>query len=557
MTQKNILFPGVVIMVGVAIALLISIASCSDQLVFQSLRVRGVAEPVILLNGDWKFSMEPPEAFWGNEIDFAQWSDIQVPGECQMQGFAIRHDQPYVYKREFSIPADFAGKRVFLVFHGVYSYTRVWVNGVFIREHYGGFTKWDCDITNHIIPGEKSILTIEIVDRIDDISYASGYAKHQIGGILRDVELMALPEMNFSEFYFETELDGVYRDAELKIFYELSSSSNAGVSVELFDVEQRSIAKSVRENVPQVGQISLVLEDPLKWDAEHPHLYTLVTSLSDGEEIMLSRTDKVGFREVLVDGNSLLVNGKPVKLRGADRHDIHPVLGRMTSPELDREDVLLAKEANMNFIRTSHYPPSESFLRYCDEYGLYVEDETAICFVHTHRAENYQETGTSQDDPGFTHRYLSQLEEMVENHRNHPSVIIWSIGNENQYGSNFLKSYQWIKATDLTRPVIYSYPGQVPDSLRIYDILSIHYPSWRGDREQYGFNILGFEYAPMPVLFDEWAHVACYNKPTLLADPNVRNFWGQSLDSMWTYLFEAEGGPVSYTHLTLPTTPYV
>ena len=542
MTQKNILFPGVVIMVGVAIALLISIASCSDSPAFQSLQVQGVAEPVILLNGDWKFSMEPPEAFWENEMDFAQWADIQVPGECQMQGFAIRHDQPYVYKREFSIPADFAGKRVFLVFHGVYSYTRVWVNGVFIREHYGGFTKWDCDITNHIIPGEKSILTIEIVDRIDDISYASGYAKHQIGGILRDVELMALPEMNFSEFYFETELDGVYRDAELKIFYELSSSSNAGVSVELFDVEQRSIAKSVRENVPQVGQISLVLEDPLKWDAEHPHLYTLVTSLSDGEEIMLCRTDKVGFREVLVDGNSLLVNGKPVKLRGANRHDIHPVLGRMTSPELDREDVLLAKEANMNFIRTSHYPPSESFLRNCDEYGLYVEDETAICFVHTHRAENYQEKGTSQDDPGFTHRYLSQLEEMVENHRNHPSVIIWSIGNENQYGNNFLKSYQWIKDTDLTRPVIYSYPGQVPDSLRIYDILSIHYPSWRGDREQYGFNILGFEYAPMPVLFDEWAHVACYNKPTLLADPNVRNFWGQSLDSMWTYLFEADGG---------------
>ncbi|MEE9463765.1 MAG: glycoside hydrolase family 2 TIM barrel-domain containing protein, partial [Bacteroidales bacterium] len=302
------------------------------------------------------------------------------------------------------------------------------------------------------------------------------------------------------------------------------------------------MAKSVRENVPQVGQISLDLEDPLKWDAEHPNLYTLVTYLSDGDETVLSRTDKVGFREVQVEGNRLLVNGRPVKLRGADRHDIHPVLGRMTTPELDREDVLLAKEANMNFIRTSHYPPSESFLRYCDEYGLYVEDETAICFVHTHRSDKYRETGTSQDDPGFTGRYLSQLKEMVDMHRNHPSVIIWSIGNENHYGRNFLKSYQWIKDTDLTRPVIYSYPGQVPDSLRIYDILSIHYPSWRGDREQYGFNILGFDYTAMPVLFDEWAHVACYNKPTLLADPNVRNFWGQSLDSMWTNLFEAEGG---------------
>jgi beta-galactosidase len=131
---------------------------------------------------------------------------------------------------------------------------------------------------------------------------------------------------------------------------------------------------------------------------------------------------------------------------------------------------------------------------------------------------------------------------MVHHHRNHPCVIIWSIGNENQFGSNFVKSYQWIKEHDRTRPVIYSYPGRVPDSLRIYDLLSIHYPDWKGDIEQYGIRIRGFENANMPVLFDEWAHVACYDKPTLTADPNVRSFWAQSLDSMWTRLFEADGG---------------
>ena len=531
-----------VLITGMAFVWLFLGEACNTAPDLISLRVDGVADPVISLNGDWKFSMEPPEAFWKGNVDFTQWPDIKVPGECQMQGFAIRHDRPYVYKRAFDIPEDFAGKKVFLVFHGVYSYARVWVNGEFIREHFGGFTKWECDITDHVVPGSASILTLEMVDRIDDISYASGYAKHQIGGILRDVELLALPALNFSQFYFETELDGVFRDAELKLFYELSHSSDAGISVELFDASQRSVAKSSRKDVPVAGQISMILEEPLKWDAEHPNLYTLVTTLSEDKETVLIRTDKVGFRELEVDGNKLLVNGRPVKLRGANRHAIHPLLGRMTTPELDREDVLLAKEANMNFIRTSHYPPSESFLRYCDEYGLYVEDETAVCFVHTHRAEKYRETGTSQDDPGFTGRYLSQLEEMVVHHRNHPSVIIWSIGNENHYGSNFLKSYRWIKETDPTRPVIYSYPGQVPDSLRIYDILSIHYPSWRGDREQYGFDIRGFDHADMPVLFDEWAHVACYNKPTLTADPNVRNFWGQSLDSMWTNLFEADGG---------------
>ncbi|MDX1286379.1 MAG: glycoside hydrolase family 2 TIM barrel-domain containing protein, partial [Draconibacterium sp.] len=184
---------------------------------------------------------------------------------------------------------------------------------------------------------------------------------------------------------------------------------------------------------------------------------------------------------------------------------------------------------------------SEQFLEYCDEYGIYVEDETAICFVGSHRTEAYRATGASENDPEFTERYLSQLEEMVQSHRNHPSVVIWSIGNENRFGSNFVKEFEWVKQNDLTRPVIYSYPGQVPDSSKIYEIISMHYPSWQGNLNQYGISTKGFESQEMPMLFDEWAHVACYNNFELKEDPNVRNFWGQSLDSMWTYTFEADG----------------
>jgi hypothetical protein len=214
----------------------------------------------------------------------------------------------------------------------------------------------------------------------------------------------------------------------------------------------------------------------------------------------------------------------------------------MTTAEYDKQDVLLAKESNMNFIRTSHYPPSEKFLEYCDEYGIYVEDETAVCFVGSHRTLAYQATGATQNDSAFTERYLSQLEEMVQNHRSHPSVIIWSIGNENVFGSNFVESYQWVKQNDTTRPVIYSYPGQVPDSLKIFDIISMHYPDWKGNLNQYGISTTKFNSEKMPMLFDEWAHVACYNNFELKEDPNVRNFWGQSLDSMWTYTFDSDGG---------------
>ncbi len=515
---------------------------CNRQSEYKTIDVAGVDTPVVLLNGSWKFSMSPPEKFWEDEVDFQNWADIQVPGECQMQGFAIKHDQPYAYKHQIAIPIDFIEKQILLNFYGVYSYARVWVNGHFVREHYGGFTKWSCDITEFVTAGEQASISVEIVDRADDISYGSGYAKHQIGGILRDVELVALPKQNFKQFYYETDLDEQYQDAELKVFYELTQASPASIKVELYDDENALIVEAENEATSQSGQFSIPLDNPEKWDAEHPNLYTLVASLlEDGKEI-LKTTQKVGFREVVIEGNKLLVNGMPVKLRGACRHDIHPTLGRMTTPEYDKEDVLLAKECNMNFIRTSHYPPSEAFLNYCDEYGVYVEDETAVCFVGSHRTEAYKETGATQSDPEFKGRYLSQLEEMVQNHRMHPSIIIWSIGNENRFGDNFLESYKWVKQNDLTRPVIYSYPGQVPDSLKIYDLVSMHYPAWDGKLNQYGIAITDFSYEAMPMLHDEWAHVACYNNPTLRYDPNVRNFWGESLDKMWTNLFDADGG---------------
>jgi hypothetical protein len=520
----------------------IFIFGCNSQSDIHSFKVSGVNDPVISLNGTWKFSMDPPAEFWDNDAGFQEWADIQVPGECQMQGFAIKHDRPYAYKHRFTIPEDYKGQQIFLNFYGVYSYARVWVNGEFVRDHFGGFTKWSCDITKFVSAGEPAVLTVEITDRKDDISYGSGYAKHQIGGILRDVELVALPGQNFRKLHFETDLDEAYRDAELKVSYELNQNTAASIRVELFDSDNKRIELFETEVSSPAGNLVIPVENPEKWDAEHPNLYKVVTTLVENGIEILQIPEKIGFREVHVQGNRLLVNGKPVKLRGACRHDIHPLLGRLTIPEYDKKDVLLAKECNMNFIRTSHYPPSETFLDFCDEYGIYVEDETAVCFVGSHRTQAYRGSGASQNDPGFTHRYLSQLEEMVQNHRNHPSVIMWSIGNENTFGENFVESFKWVKENDPTRPVIYSYPGQVPDSLQLYDILSMHYPGWRGNLQQYGITTMGFNHDAMPVLFDEWAHVACYNNFELKEDPNVRNFWGQSLDSMWTALFEAEGG---------------
>lgn len=488
----------------------------------------GVETPAVLLSGTWQFRYSPD----------SKWDKIQVPGEPAMQGYAIEHDKPFTYRKSFTVPADYAGKHTILRFDGVYSHARLFVNGTFVREHHGGFTRWDTDVTPFVRPGKKNEIRLEVTDRLDDISYASGYAHHPIGGILRDVTLFALPETCLYDFYAETHLDAAYEDAVLKIGYSSPVVGGAEVAYTLADPSGRRypLAQS-RFPLKEGGNMNeLPVKNPLKWDAEHPNLYTLTVTLSkDGKEI--GRFDRrIGFRDVKIEKDRM-----PVKLRGACRHDIHPTLGRTTTAELDSLDVILFKRSNMNFVRTSHYPPTERFLEYCDRYGIYVESETAVCFVDTYRQKNYA-PGKTQDSAGFTPRYLSQCREMVKSFRSHPSILFWSIGNESVYGTNFQQCWDWVKATDKTRPVIFSYPGSVGEKEPVYDILSMHYQDVNGNLNQWNRSTRGFQGEGIPALFDEWAHPACYTYATLQEDPNIREFWGHSIERMWSGLFDAPGG---------------
>ena len=493
----------------------------------------GVETPAVLLSGTWQFRYSPD----------SKWDKIQVPGEPAMQGYAIEHDKLFTYRKSFTVPADYAGKHTILRFDGVYSYARLFVNDTFVREHHGGFTRWDTDVTPFVRPGKKNEIRLEVTDRLDDISYASGYAHHPIGGILRDVTLFALPETCLYDFYAETHLDAAYEDAVLKIGYSSPVVGGAEVAYTLADPSGRRypLAQS-RFPLKEGGNMNeLPVKNPLKWDAEHPNLYTLTVTLSkDGKEI--GRFDRrIGFRDVKIEKDRMLVNGMPVKLRGACRHDIHPTLGRTTTAELDSLDVILFKRSNMNFVRTSHYPPTERFLEYCDRYGIYVESETAVCFVDTYRQKNYA-PGKTQDSAEFTPRYLSQCREMVKSFRSHPSILFWSIGNESVYGTNFQQCWDWVKATDKTRPVIFSYPGSVGEKEPVYDILSMHYQDVNGNLNQWNRSTHGFQGEGIPALFDEWAHPACYTYATLQEDPNIREFWGHSIERMWSGLFDAPGG---------------
>ena len=497
-------------------------------------QVADVSRPILSLSGSWEFKYSAK----------SRWAPIQVPGETAMQGFAIEHDKPFFYRKYVTIPADFAGKHIILRFDGVYSRATLSINGKEIRRHDGGFTRWETDITPWVRIGKKNEILLEVEDRLDEISYASGYAHHPIGGILRDVTLFALPESHLYDVYVETHLDTLYRDAQLHFACQYAGGEGAEIELRLKDKDGKSVPLSQNRFALKNGENKLILSvsNPLKWDAEHPNLYEMETIVrKDGKDVYRSAR-KIGFREVKIVKDRMMVNGKQVKLRGACRHDIHPTLGRTTTAELDSLDAIRFKQSNMNFVRTSHYPPTERFLEFCDRYGIYVESETAVCFVDTYRQKNYA-PGNTQDNPDYSERYLGQCREMVKAFRSHPSILFWSIGNESAYGKNFQLCWDWTKETDPTRPVIFSYPGSAEEKkARIFDILSMHYQDIHGNIWQWGMSTRNYQGHGIPALYDEWAHPACYTYSTLQTDPNIREFWGQSIDKMWDGLFNAPGG---------------
>ncbi len=511
-------------------------------------KTAGVSKPVISLNGTWKFTLTPPKDFHLNNVDSAQWSDVQVPGEPWMQGMEIKRDVEYPYKKKISIPSDFRNKRVFLRFDGVYTVGRIWVNGHFAGAHYGGFTSWNLEITDYVTAGKDAWLTVSINDLTDDVSFASGYASrflgedfdHFIGGILRDVSLFAVPRDYLTRFHVETDLDDNYRNATLKVSAgaDLQSTSAAKVEYELTDPAGKKVRLAQSSLKLSKQDCERVLEipvgNPQKWDAEHPNLYKLTARLVVKGKALETLSHMVGFREVEVRGNRLLVNGTEVKLRGGCRHSAHPLAGRAYVPELPEKDVLLYKEANVNYVRTSHYPTSQRFLEMADKYGLYIEEEAAIVWTNHHAARG--KLNGLHDDPKYLPFFMSNISEMIERDRSHPSIIMWSLGNENtKWGKNFEVERDYARLEDPTRPLKTGHNayGGGWNTDEHADLDSYHYPGWNSNFDKDG----------KPYIFDEGIHVMCYYGRDSIADrdPAVRDFWGESIKYFWEKIYPSKG----------------
>jgi len=487
-------------------------------------RVAGVASASLRLDGTWRFAAEPQGDWTTAGYDDSAWSDIDVPGEWVMQGFTVSPGKAAGYRRTFHIPADWAERRVKIRFDGVYSIAEVYVNGHKVGGHEGGFTPFEVEITDAVSPGHGNTLALAVTSEsmADTLASASSYARHPLGGIARGVTAFCVPRTHLTRFHAETQFDSAYGNATLRVFGELDGPvAGAQIRCELRDPEGQVVPlRRARVVVPDDGryEIRVPVERPAKWDSEHPHLYTLACRLVVDGAIVEETQRRIGFRQVEVRGAQLLVNGTPVKLHGVCRHEQNRDRGRSTTPEIRRRDVELMEAANINYVRTSHYPPDEQFLDLCDEHGIFVQDEGPWCWVSAENAGS----------PDTLPLMLRSNAEMVERDRSHPSVIVWDIANESAWGANFDRIHTYTRTEDPTRPTLFSgAPGQFPT-----EIISWHYPGPGGpDRAMQ---------EKQPVTFDEYTHLNCYNAEEVSLDPGLRDYYGLALERMWTRMQAAD-----------------
>lgn len=368
----------------------------------------------------------------------------------------FRNDPPHVpdaenhvgsYRRTFEVPADWAGKDIFLSIGSATSNVYVWINGRFVGYSEDSKLAAQFDVTKFVKPGEN-LIALQMF-RWSDGSYLEDQDFWRLSGIARGVELTARDKAHLQDVRITPALDGEYRDAQLRVELETTPRVKR-VDLTLRDAAGQSVAtQSVRISGGK-GDYTFEVADPAKWTAETPNLYTLEMAVSDGSRTTETVTETVGFRSVEIRDAQLLVNGQPILIKGADRHEMDPLGGYVVSRERMIEDIRIMKELNINAVRTCHYPDDPIWYDLCDRYGIYVLDEAN---VESH-GMGYGDR-TLAANPLFAKAHLERNMRMVLRDKNHPSVIIWSMGNEAGMGPNFEKCYEWIKNYDSSRPVHY------------------------------------------------------------------------------------------------------
>ena len=479
------------------------------------------------LNGTWRFNWvgrpaDRPQDFYKFDYDDAGWDTIPVPSCWQMQGYGIpiytnvRYpfpaDPPHIpheynpvgsYRTTFEVPADWQGRRTFIHFDGVKSAFYIWVNGKEVGFSKGSMTPAEFDLTPYLQEG-RNLLAVEVY-RWSDGSYLEDQDMWRMSGIFRDVYLFSTPEVHLRDFFARCAFDAAYRDASLTVTakvrnYGDDTSGTYRIEATLLDAVGNAVSGDplTGADVPEIGaeaeqmvEFQAPVSAPRKWSAEDPYLYTLVLTLKGGEgETVEVERCRFGFRQIEIKDQQLLVNGISILIKGVNRHEHDPDRGRAVTIERMIEDIGIMKRFNINTVRTSHYPDDPKWYDLCDEYGLYIIDEAN---VESH-GMGYDLEKTLGNKPEWEAAHIDREVSMVERDKNHPCVIIWSMGNEAGSGCNFKAGAEAIRALDQTRPIHYERMNEVAD------IDSCMYPALDD------LIATGEKDSPKPFIMCEYAH---------------------------------------------------
>ena len=453
------------------------------------------------LAGDWKFNWSPrpaarPADFYRPDFNDRDWPTIPVPSNWQLHGYGtpiylnipypwgepnppfIPHDNNPVgsYRLAFDRPAQADGRRAILCFDGVESAFYCWLNGEFVGYSEDSRTPARFDVTDRLRPG-ANLLAVEVY-RWSDGSYLEDQDFWRLSGIFRDVSLTFREPLHIRDLRVTTDLDAAYRDATLAVEVELRNDGRAAqggtVQIELIDAGGVSLVTasepftSIASGESAVVRFEQAVPAPALWSAEHPNLYTLLVTQRDAEgNVSEAIRQQIGFRVGEISGGRLRVNGREILIRGVNRLEHDPDTGHTISRESMIRDIELMKRHNINAVRTAHYPNMTEWYDLCDEYGLYLIDEANI---ESHGMGYGERTLAKHPDWALAH--MQRVQAMVARDRNHPSIIIWSMGNEAGDGPNFVAASEWIKQNDPTRPVHYE---RAEEAAHV-DIVSPMYP---------------------------------------------------------------------------------
>jgi len=480
------------------------------------------------LDGVWRFAADPPPGFWEPGFDDRQWSDIRVPAHFEMEGFQSTQGVGG-YRRRFREPSGEG--RLKLRFDGVYSGAEVWLNGRRLAYHEGGALPFEVDITD-AVRGRDNLLAVRaaqqtvVSDRLDKMSE---YADFSLAGIMRTVWLFRVPAAHLGALDLTPAFDAGYRDAQLLVRAAIVNESpeplrQAVLELRLTDPDNRAVPSDAQPAPVEAGpwqraevRLAVPVSAPAHWEAEHPALYLVEASLKAKGRVLDKVAQHIGFRQTDTRDGQLLINGRAVKIRGTCHHDSHPLLGRAVTPALARQDLELMKEANLNSLRTSHYPPLPALLDLADELGVYVEDEGSFCWAD------------ATDDLRLTPRVMQLNAELLARDRNHPSVFIWSVCNESSFGYGLERSHEWLRAADASRPNAGSW-GR--GSL---EILVQHNPITLA-------GIGELEKQPKPVLWDEcWCVFQGIfdDVAEMWLDPGIRDYYAEPLPALYARMMQS------------------